>query len=117
VLVPAGETAFLGILRETGAAIGRVEVFDLTGNEGISSISLYADAAAPCPWDTAGAGGPPDGAVGINDFLDLLAHWGPCPPCPGQCPWDTSGPGGSPDGAAGINDFLELLAHWGACPG
>ena len=27
-----------------------------------------------CPWDTNG-----DGVVGINDFLDLLAHWGACP--------------------------------------
>jgi hypothetical protein len=71
---------------------------------------------APCPWDTAGpGGGDPDGDVGINDLLDLLAHWGPCPG--GPCPWDTAGPGGGgPDGDVGINDLLDLLAHWGPCP-
>ena len=55
-----------------------------------------------CPWDLDG-----DGAVGINDFLDLLAQWG-------------TDPGGPPDfdgnGTVGINDFLELLANWGSCP-
>jgi hypothetical protein len=70
---------------------------------------------AACPWDTAGPGGSgPDGVVGINDLLDLLPHWGPCPG--GPCPWDTAGPGGSgPDGVVGINDLLELLSRWGPC--
>ncbi len=45
-----------------------------------------------------------DGAVGILDFLTLLALWGPCPaPCPG----DLDG-----DGMVGITDFLTLLANW-----
>ncbi|TDJ38503.1 MAG: hypothetical protein E2O54_12880 [Gammaproteobacteria bacterium] len=56
----------------------------------------------PCPWDLGG-----DGAVGINDFLELLAAWG-------------TDPGGPPDfdgdQDVGINDFLELLANWGDCP-
>ena len=56
----------------------------------------------PCPWDLGG-----DGAVGINDFLELLAAWG-------------TDPGGPPDfdgdHDVGINDFLELLANWGDCP-
>jgi hypothetical protein len=30
-----------------------------------------------CPSDSNG-----DGVVGINDFLDLLATWGPCPSPP-----------------------------------
>jgi hypothetical protein len=58
--------------------------------------------ADPCPWDLGG-----DGAVGINDFLELLGAWG-------------TDPGGPPDfdgdQDVGINDFLELLANWGACP-
>ncbi len=29
-----------------------------------------------CPWDCQAV---PDGNVGINDFLALLGHWGPCP--------------------------------------
>jgi hypothetical protein len=60
-----------------------------------------------CPWDL-----DYDDFVGINDFLDLLAGWGPCPdPCPPACTGDTNG-----DCEVGINDFLELLANWGPCP-
>jgi hypothetical protein len=46
-----------------------------------------------------------DGIVGINDFLDMLALWGPCPD---PCPPDIDG-----DGAVGINDVLILLGNWG----
>jgi probable HAF family extracellular repeat protein len=49
-----------------------------------------------------------DGMVGINDFLALLASWGPCPTPPDPCPADIDG-----DGEVGINDFLVLLASWG----
>ncbi len=56
----------------------------------------------PCPWDLDF-----DGAVGITDFLALLAAWG-------------TDPGGPPDfnsnGLVEILDFLELLANWGTCP-
>ena len=48
-----------------------------------------------------------DCTVGINDFLMLLAMWGPCPPN-GACPADLDG-----DGVVGIVDFLTLLANWG----
>ena len=58
---------------------------------------------ASCQWDIAGF----DGVVGINDFLDLLAAWGPNPGHPADF---------NDDGVVGINDFLELLAHWGPCP-
>ena len=56
----------------------------------------------PCPADIDG-----DSAVGINDFLELLAAWGPNPGHPA----DING-----DGTVGINDFLDLLAAWGPCP-
>ena len=46
-----------------------------------------------------------DGEVGVNDFLELLANWGPCP---APCPWDLDR-----DGSVGVNDFLALLAAWG----
>ena len=50
-----------------------------------------------------------DCVVGINDFLMLLAAWGPCPdPCPPSCAADLDG-----DCNVGINDFLILLANWG----
>ena len=50
-----------------------------------------------------------DGVVGINDFLTLLASWGPCPrPCPPSCATDFDD-----DCQTGITDFLMLLADWG----
>jgi hypothetical protein len=48
-----------------------------------------------------------DGVVGVNDFLELLAAWGPCGDC-GQCPADLDG-----DCQVGVNDFLILLGQWG----
>ena len=47
-----------------------------------------------------------DCAVGIDDFLSLLAAWGPCPLI-GPCTGDVDG-----DGLVGIVDFLALLANW-----
>ena len=46
----------------------------------------------------------PNGNIGINDFLELLAQWD----SPGTCDFDGDG--------VGINDFLALLAAWGPCP-
>lgn len=48
-----------------------------------------------------------DGIVGIVDFLNLLAAWGPCAGCPPSCAADLDG-----DCAVGINDLLLLLANW-----
>ena len=50
-----------------------------------------------------------DGEVEIDDFLALLAAWGPCPqPCPPSCPADLD-----EDCEVGINDLLILIANWG----
>ncbi len=80
------------------------------GNDGFLGDQPVSDAADPiwiagdvtCPADFDG-----DGNVGINDFLALLAAWGPCGV---ECPADLDG-----DGDVGINDFLALLAAWGSC--
>ncbi len=48
-----------------------------------------------------------DGIVGIDDFLALLAAWGPCPAPPAGCPADLDN-----DGYVRITDFLLLLANW-----
>ena len=49
-----------------------------------------------------------DGIVGANDFLILLAEWGPCDqPCPPSCAADLDD-----DCTVGVNDFLLLLANW-----
>jgi hypothetical protein len=46
-----------------------------------------------------------DGVVGVDDFLALLAGWGPCPdPCP---------PDLDADGTVDITDVLILLGDWG----
>ncbi len=54
-----------------------------------------------CPADIDG-----DGTVGINDFLALLAAWGPNPGHPADI---------DDDGTVGILDFLSLLEQWGPC--
>jgi len=46
-----------------------------------------------------------DCGVGIDDFLDLLAAWGPNPGHPADF---------DDDGAVGIDDMLDLLAAWGS---
>ena len=49
-----------------------------------------------------------DGDVDIQDFLSLLAAWGPCPAPPATCTADFDG-----GGVVGIVDFLTLLANFG----
>jgi hypothetical protein len=61
----------------------------------------WEPSSPPCPWDCQAA---PDGIVGVNDFLQMLADWGSNSPC------DFDGDG------TGVTDFLELLANWGTCP-
>jgi hypothetical protein len=68
---------------------------------GYSAINA-AVRGSSCPADLDG-----DGNVGINDFLQLLAVWGPCPGCDA----DIDG-----DDEVSITDFLALLAAWGPCP-
>jgi hypothetical protein len=51
-----------------------------------------------------------DGMVGINEFMQVLADWGPCPALPAPCESDYNR-----DGVVGINDLLIALAQWGPC--
>jgi hypothetical protein len=61
----------------------------------------------PRPTDING-----DGVVNIQDFLELLSHWGPCPaPCP-PCYADINN-----DCTVDVVDFLALLANWDPVPG
>jgi hypothetical protein len=70
------------------------------GLDGFQVIELEC----PTPGDLDG-----DGTVGVNDFLLLLAAWGPCPdPCLPACAGDLDG-----DCTVGVNDFLLMLANWG----
>jgi len=84
-LSPAGNDGFLG---------------DQTAVDSADPIWIAGEVTCPADLDE-------DGNVGINDFLALLAAWGPCGV---ECPADLDG-----DGDVGINDFLALLAAWGSC--
>jgi len=79
---------------------GKNIIFEAVLLDGREGAFLITFPDAPCPWDCDG----PDGMVGINDLLALLAQWGG----PGACDSDGSG-------TVGITDFLDLLANWGAC--
>ncbi len=61
---------------------------------------VAAAQAAACPRDLDG-----NGAVDVDDFLELLASWGEVGVLA-----DFDG------GGVGIADFLELLKNWGPCP-
>jgi subtilisin family serine protease len=73
---------------------------------GFGMVNAYRAARAPCPAD-----GDFSGDVGIGDFLNVLADWGPCGDPLLACPGDNDF-----DGEVGIADFLATLAAWGACP-
>ncbi len=73
-----------------------------SGNGDPPVVDIGAYEFQPCPWDCEPM---PNGDVGINDFLELLAQW---TQVGSSCDFD--------GGGVGINDFLELLANWGPCP-
>jgi hypothetical protein len=52
-----------------------------------------------------------DSAVNIDDLLEVISAWGPCPP---PCPADIAPPGGN--GTVNIDDLLAVISAWGACP-
>jgi hypothetical protein len=72
-----------------------------TFNTGLPIIGL-AFVPPDCPADLDGSS-----IVDINDLLELLSQWGPCPGCAAD--FDGSG-------TVDISDLLDLLAAWGACP-
>ncbi len=103
---PHAIQAFMAITLTAGRyyaevdGIGKPDVYSDYGSVGQYTLTLLPSCL--CVGDIDG-----DGNVGIQDFLDLLAAWGPCLGCPA----DLNG-----DGTVGITDFLDLLAAWGPCP-
>ena len=86
-------------IRFTGNDFGEDTVVEL----GIDAFQITELTCSTIPGDLDG-----DGIVGINDFLMLLAAWGPCSdPCPPSCAADFDD-----DCIVGINDFLTVLANW-----
>jgi glucose/arabinose dehydrogenase len=48
-----------------------------------------------------------DGAVDVADLVELITHWGPCPPAPAGCASDLDG-----SGAVDPPDLIVLLFNW-----
>ena len=72
-----------------------------SGDPPIVDMGAYEFQGASCLWDCEAI---PNGNVGINDFLNLLAQW---MQVGSSCDFD--------GGGVGITDFLALLANWGPC--
>jgi hypothetical protein len=66
--------------------------------------AVDAQPAMPCPGDIDG-----DGAVDVEDLVQVVIGWGVCPPAP--CPADTSG-----DGVVAVEDLVTVILTWGTCP-
>jgi hypothetical protein len=88
---------------------GRTVIFEVDATilnvdpvNGVVDAQVFGNIlAVPCPADL-----DHNGTVGVNDFLIMLANWGPCP----DCPADLDG-----NGFVTVNDFLLMLAAWGPC--
>lgn len=90
-------------MNTSSSALGISEDGIIVGT-GVHDGEIRAYAIIPvttCPGDTNG-----DGVLGVDDFLALLAAWGPNPGHPS----DING-----DDIVGVDDFLALLAGWGPC--
>lgn len=55
------------------------------------------------PGDTNG-----DGVVDVDDLLNVIVAWGPCPPPPANCPADVND-----DGVVNVDDLLMVIINWG----
>lgn len=105
----------LGPLFPTGAFAAQDNAND-SGNQNFKLVPWAAIAAAgPVPltvdtsWNPRVVPGDVDrdGVIGILDFLQVLAGWGPCPDPRSSCPPDVDR-----DGTVGLPDLLIVLAGW-----
>ncbi len=96
-----GQTVFLGVLRDDGQRLGRLDLWDESGfAEGLASLAAYRPPPS-CAGDLDG-----NATVDFVDLLSLLKAWG--------------GAGGAADldgdGTVGAGDLLLLLSVFGDCP-
>ena len=75
-----------------------------------TEVVLLEDLFAACDADFMPVEAP-DGIVGVDELLEVLASWGACV----DCPADIAPPGG--DDEVGVDDLLALLGGWGPCAG
>ncbi|MHC4785247.1 MAG: FG-GAP repeat protein [Planctomycetota bacterium] len=110
----SGEMSLIGLSRPSTCAVCVIGgLADCNGSDALDLCDI-AEGTSP---DVNGNGVPDDcecladldgnGAVGITDFLLMLAAWGPNPGHPADLDGDDD---------VGITDFLRLLAAWGPCP-
>ena len=48
-----------------------------------------------------------DGVVDVQDLVDVITNWGPCPPPPTDCVGDVF-----PDGVVGVQDLTMVILNW-----
>ena len=98
-----GETQMFSFAGSTGAT-GQDMCFTVlvNGQGGFCCSTQLCVPVPDCqpPCDLNG-----DGIIGVEDFLALLASWGPCLDC--GCPADFDG-----DCDIDVDDLLTLLASW-----
>ena len=82
--------------------------FDGNGAPDLALTDHYPDwmAVTPnlvssCAADTNG-----DGEVGVDDLVQVIVDWGPCPGCAA----DLNG-----DGVVDVNDLNDVILQWGPC--
>jgi hypothetical protein len=81
--------------------------FTTAGGNPASSIARWQDC------DTCLADITNDDQVNVDDLLDIMASWGPCPPQLPPCPPDILPWGG--DGIVDIEDLEAVILGWGPC--
>jgi hypothetical protein len=87
---------------------GILDLIDILNDPGLDlDDNGILDSCQPtCLGDSNG-----DGDVGVSEFLELVASWGPCPDLPEPCPLDLNA-----DRVVNVQDFLLVLGLWGGCP-
>jgi hypothetical protein len=87
----------------TSGQIYRVRVGGANGASGTGTMVLTCTPpSTPCPGDTNG-----DEVVNVDDLLEVIGAWGPCPGCPTDV---------NDDGVVNVDDLLGVINGWGACP-
>jgi hypothetical protein len=91
-------------LRDAGEY--RLRASDACG--AVTSESAVLEVIPACQSDIAPPGG--NGAVDIDDLVDVIIHWGSCRGCAA----DVFPAGGN--GEVNIDDLVAVITAWGPCP-
>jgi hypothetical protein len=104
--VPKGGEQFTIITASNGTISGTFDEIDGPGQYSLSysptSVTLTL-VAPPVAGDTNG-----DGAVDVDDLINIILGWGVCPAPPTFCSADLDG-----DGAVEVDDLITVILNWG----